>query len=212
MGLRGTCWATALELVHFAKWQTRLYQHEYHEHVWTSWTIFVHISQIWEAQMYWQRGVFRFLILGETAAKPWKPGFDLSGCQLQPTHNLYSPCCCIGSDAKAEFRALPWRLMQAPQTFWFYFLFCMFRMMGSVFGGRLLSCIFLSNVALFYPLAQIGPMAARKKYWAVALLRPSCFEINTCPTKCAAVRFLWAKCCWRAADFEPVSAHDQVYS
>lgn len=38
-------------------------------------------------------------------------------------------------------------------------------MMGSVFGGRLLSCIFLSNVALFYPLAQIGPMAARKKYW-----------------------------------------------
>lgn len=85
MGFRGTCWATALELVHFAKWQARLYQHEYHEHVWTSWTIFVHISQIWEAQMYWQRGVFRFLILGEIAAKPWKPGFDPLGCQLQPT-------------------------------------------------------------------------------------------------------------------------------
>lgn len=126
------------------------------------------------------------------------------------THNLYSPCCCIGSDAKVEFRALPWRLMQAPQTLWFYFACSGWWV--PFLGGRLLSCIFLSNVALFYPLAQIGPMAARKKYWAVALLRPWCLEINTFPTKCAAVRFLWAKCCWRAADFEPVSAHDQVYS
>ena len=137
MGLRGTCWATALELVHFAKWTNSSIS------TWISWTCLnfmdnfcAHFANLGGPNVLTERS-FRFLILGETAAKPWKPGFDLSGCQLQPTHNLYSPCCCIGSDAKAEFRALPWRLMQAPQTFWFYFLFCMFRMMGSVFGGTL---------------------------------------------------------------------------